>query len=282
MGVVYCPRCQAPADFTAGQAYCSRCGWNRHVAALQIRSLQRLLPVFLLLVVALGFLWVAGEDEWEPFLYVLAAGALLYLAGRRWLGRSLERLDRLVPMDPERWKSGAAPDPSVEEEERARALACVPRPRAVALTPSGRALLAAMVIAALVFEILLLGHLLPMLARSGWRIVLGAEGWFLMAASVFFPVWMLVVARGFARQRRLLRNGEAAIARVIRQWKVRGNSWISYEFSVGGATLHKDALDITHRLYEGMIVPIFYDAADLQRQVACCAARYHVVLPSSR
>ncbi len=282
MGVVYCPRCQAGADSTAGQAYCSRCGWNRHVAILQIRSLQRLLPVFLLPLIAFGFLWVSGEDQWPPFLYVVALGALLYLAGRRWLGRSLDRLDRLVPVDPEQLRSGPAPDPSLEEAERARALACLPRPRAVELTTSGRALLATMAVAGAVFEIILLWHLLPMLALSGWSTVLTLEGFFLLVATVFFPVCVFVVARGFLRQRRLLRNGEAALAKVIRQWKVRGNSWISYEFRVGEATLHREALDITHRLYEGMIVPIFYDATDLSRQVACCATRYHVILPTSR
>lgn len=285
MGVGYCPRCQGGVAFAAGQAYCPRCGWNRHVAALQIRSLQRLLPVFLLPLVAFGFLLVAHQERWQPFLYVLLVGVAFYVWARRSLGRALERLERLErlqPIDPDRLKLSALPDPSEEEDARARELARLPRPRPVELTSSGRYFVAAVLLAGAIFELILLLNLVPLLAGAGWSAVVTAEGWFLIAGALFFPSVMALVVYGLLRQKQLLVHGESALAKVIRQWKVGGNSWICYEFSAGGATLRKNAIDASHRLYTGMIVPIFYDAAKVTRQVACCAARYQIVPPGSR
>jgi hypothetical protein len=281
MGVVYCPRCQGRVAHTAGQTYCPRCGWNRHVAALQIRSLQRLLPIFLLPLLAFGFLLVAHEDDWRPFLYVLLIGALLYLVGVRALGRSLRRLEQLQPMDRERLKLGGLLDPVEEEEQRARTLVALPRPRPVYLSSSGRYYIGGVVLAGAVFEAVLLWHLVPLLLGVGWRAALTAEGWFLGAGVLFFPTIVAIVTYGLARQKNLVVNGEAALARITRQWRVRGNSWIRYEFKAGSATIAREAVDASHRLYAGMTVPVFYDADDLSRHVACCAAYYQIVFPGT-
>lgn len=281
MGVVYCPRCQGGVAYTAGQAYCPKCGWNRHVAALQIRSLQRLLPIFLLPLLAFGFLLVAHEDDWRPFLYVLLVAAALYAVGMRWLGRSLDRLARLQPIEAERLKRSELPDPVEEEETRARTLVELPRPRPVYLTSSGRFYIGGVIVAGAVFETILLWHLVPLLSGAGWSAALTAEGWFLSAGVLFFPALAAIVAFGLARQKELVVNGEAALARITKQWKVRGNSWIRYEFRADGTTIAKEAIDISHRLYAGMTVPVFYDAENFRRQVACCAAYYQIVLPGT-
>ncbi len=265
--------------YTAGQAYCSRCGWNRHVAALQIRSLQRLLPIFLLPLLAFGFLLVAHEDSWLPFLYVVIAGAALCVAGVLSLGRSLERLERIKPIETEQIRRTATADPSEEEEARARTLVGLPRPRPVQLSYSGRIYMVGVSLVGAILEFILLWHLVPLLTRAGWAASLTAEAWFMVVGALLFPAAVAIVAYGLARQRHLVANGDAALARITSQWKARGNSWIRYEFSVGGATIVKEAIDVSHRLYAGMTVPVFYDAKDLRRQVACCAAYYQIVLP---
>lgn len=265
--------------YTAGQAYCARCGWNRHVAALQIRSLQRLLPIFLLPLLAFGFLMVSREDSWLPFLYVVIVGAVLCVAGVLSLSRSLDKLERIEPIGAEQVRLSAMADPSEEEEARARALVGLARPRPVHLSSSGRVYMVGVALVGTLFELLLLWHLMPLLAGSGWAAMRSVEAWFMLTGVLFFPAAVAIVAYGLARQRRLVAHGDAALARVTRQWKVRGNSWIRYEFSVGGATIVKEAIDVSHRLYAGMTVPVFYDATDLRRQVACCAAYYQIVLP---
>lgn len=265
--------------YTAGQAYCRRCGWNRHVAALQIHSLQRLLPIFLLPLLAFGFLLVSHEDSWLPFLYVVIAGAVLCVAGVLSLGRSLERLARVEPLDAEQLKRSVTADPSEEEEARARTLVGLPKPRPVYLSSSGRLYMVGVTLAGAILELILLWHLVPWLVGSGWAAMRTADAWLMVLGALFFPAAVGIVAYGLARQRHLVAHGNAALAKVTRQWKVRGNSWIRYEFSVGGATIAREAIDVSHRLYAGMVVPVFYDAADLRRQVACCAAYYQILIP---
>ena len=273
MGVAFCRRCQGVTASAAGQAYCPRCGWNCHVATLQIRSLQRLLPILLLPLLAFGLLVVARENQWEPFLYVFLIAVGLCLLGVWWLGRALERVEKVQPMDPEQLKLARLSDPEIEEEARSQAMLSVGRPRPVRLIPSGRfyfSVLAAIIVAV---ELILLHHLIqPVSGYSFWD-------WIAVAGFVGLLGVLIAVPLRLRRQKRLVENGEVALGRVTRQWRVRGNSWIQYEVTLGGATMKKNSIDASRRLYAGMKVPIFYDETDLSRQVPCCAAYYEVVLP---
>lgn len=282
MGVVYCPRCQGVAASAAGQAYCPRCGWNRHVAALQIRSLQRLLPFLLLPVVAYGLLLVAREGDWEPFLYVFLIGVALCALGVWSLGRSLERLEKMQPLDPERLKKARLADPEQEEEARSRAMLEVGRPRPVRLISAGRFYFGVLTAIALAVEVMLLRYLVGVYSEAGSVLEFTAWDWIASAGVVTLFAILIAMALRLRRQKQLLESGEVALGRVTSQWKMRGNSWIQYEVNLGGATMKKNSLDASHRLYAGMRVPIFYDAENLSRQVPCCAAYYEVVLPQKK
>jgi hypothetical protein len=282
MGVSYCPRCQGVAASAAGQAYCPRCGWNRHVAALQIRSLQRLLPFLLLPVLAYGLLLVARAEDWEPFLYVLLLGVGFCVLGVWSLGRSLERLEKMQPLDPEQLKQARLADPEQEEEARSRAMLEVGRPRPVRLLSVGRFYFGVLTAIALVVEVILLRYLVGMYGETGSVAEFTAWDWIAVAGVVAVLAILIAVPLRLRRQKQLLERGEVALGRVTRQWKMRGNSWIQYEVNLGGATMKKSSLDASHRLYAGMKVPVFYDAANLSRQVPCCAAYYEVVLPAKK
>lgn len=251
------------------------------MAAAQIRSLKRLLPIFLLPLLAFGFLLVSREDSWQPFLYVVLFGGALCAAGVFLLQHSLKRLGRLQPIGTEELKQAPPHDPMEEEEARSQTLVDLPRPRPVHLTSSGRYYIGGVVAVGVVFEVILLWHLVPLLSGLGWQATSAAESWFLVAGAVFFPAMAAIVIYGLARQKRLVANGEAALARITRQWQVRGNSWIRYEFTADGATITKNAIDVSHRLYAGMRVPVFYDAENLSHQVACCSAYYEIVVPGA-
>jgi heme exporter protein D len=279
MGVVHCPRCHGVAASAAGQAFCARCGWNRNVAILQVRSLHRLLPILLLPLVAYGLLLVARAGDWEPFLYVFLLGVGLCLLGVWWLGRLLERLEHVQPLDPERVKQARLADPEKEEEARSQAMLAVGRPRPVQLISTGRFYLAVLTGIVLAVEVMLLRYLVKTIVAEGSMAEFSAWNWIAAAGAVALLVVLVAIPLRLRRQKRLLENGEVALGRVTRQWKAGGNSWIQYEVNLGGATLRKKSHDPSHRLYTGMKVPIFYDAEDLSRQVPCCAAYYEVVLP---
>lgn len=278
MGVVHCPRCRAGTASAAGQVYCPRCGWNRHVATLQIRSLQRLLPIFLLPLLAYGLLLVARENEWQPFLYVFLAGVALCVLGVWSLGRSLHRVEKARPMDPERLKQALLHDPEEEEEARSRSILTVGRPRPVQLISSGRFYFYVLAAIFVVVELMLVRHLVRAFGRLG-----GFSAWdgIALAAALGLLAAMLAIPLRLRRQKQLVENGEVTLGKVTKQWRVRGNSWIQYEVTLGGATLKKKTVDASHRLYAGMRVPVFYDAENLSRMVPCCAAYYEVILPSN-
>ncbi len=249
------------------------------MAVLQIRSLQRLLPILLLPVLAYGLLLVARAGDWEPFLYVFLLGVGFCVLGVWWLGRSLERLEKMQPLDPERVKLARLTDPEEEEEARSRAMLTVGRPRPVRLISSGRVYFVVLSAIIVAVEVMLLRHLVRLYGETGSVAEFSAWEWIAAAGVVGLLAILIAVPLRLRRQRRLVETGEVALGRVTRQWKVRGNSWIQYEVNLGGATLKKNSLDASHRLYTGMKVPIFYDAANLSRQVPCCAAYYEVVLP---
>lgn len=279
MGVVHCPRCRGATAFAAGQAYCPRCGWNRHVAALQIRSLQRLLPVFLLPLLAYGLLLVARANEWQPFLYVVLAGVGFCIVGVRSLGRSLDRLEKTHPMAPEKLKQKLLPDPEEEEEARSRAMLTVTRPRPVRLISSGRFYFGVMGVIFIAVEWMLLRHVIRSIGSAGSPGGFSVWDGIAMAGALALLVLLVATPLRLRRQKRLVENGEITLGKVTKQWRVRGNSRIQYEVTLGGTTLKKETVDASHRLYAGMRVPIFYDAANLSRQVPCCAAYYEVILP---
>ena len=266
----------------AGQAYCPKCGWNRHIAIHQVSSLRRLLPVLLLPVVAFGMLLVSRQQSWLWFLLVIAVGGLLWFLAAVSLGRMLVRLQNARPTVAVTTRLGPLADPLEEEEARAKLLLDAPRPRPVRLTSSGRFYLIALAGVGALFELLLLRRVLRSLSEPGTLSALPVIHWLEIALAGLVLGVLVALLLGLVRQKRLLSLGAVAVGRVTGQWRVRGNSWIRYQVEVGGSTVEKSVADPTHRFHPGMALPVFYDPEDLNRQLACCAAFYQVVLPPAR
>lgn len=281
MGVAYCPRCQGGVARAAGQTYCPRCGWNLLVAAHQIRTLQRLLPVLLLPFVAFGLLMVARSDEWETFLVVVIVGVGLLYWGMRSLRRSQARLDGVKPvLEPKSQPEAFSLD--VDELGRqTHELLQMQRPRPVRLTAAGRLYFGLMAALVAGFEAVLLWHLLSAIMAAAPENRLSSASWTLLAGITLCLLVLAVIPYYLSRQKNLVMNGEIGLAKVVRQWRVRGNSFITYEWESAGERLRRETVDCTHRLYREMMVPVFYDPAKPTRQIACCAAYYEVVLPGS-
>jgi heme exporter protein D len=242
--------------------------------------LQRLLPILLLPLLAYGMLLVARAGDWVPFLYVFLTGVGLCVLGVWWLGRSLERLEHIQPIDPERLRQARLVDPEEEEEAHSRAMLEVGRPRPVRLISAGRFYFGVSTAIVLAVELMLVRYLVRLYGETGSVGDFGAWDWIAVAGVVALLAALVAVPLRLRRQKQLVETGEVALGKVTRQWRVGGNSWIQYEVSLGGATLKKNSVDASHRLYAGMRVPVFYDAENLSRQVPCCAAYYEVVLPT--
>ncbi|HVB36110.1 MAG TPA: hypothetical protein VND42_02635, partial [Candidatus Acidoferrales bacterium] len=84
------------------------------------------------------------------------------------------------------------------------------------------------------------------------------------------------------RDQNLMENGAVAMARVTGQQTLKNNSVITYEFEdANGKTISESGPDLTRSLFEGMTVPVFYDAQNPKRQVAACASFFEIVNPGS-
>ena len=103
----------------------------------------------------------------------------------------------------------------------------------------------------------------------GWGIAL--EGVVALAAC---GIW-----RGQVRECDLLKNGQAAMGHVLRQWTdEKRNSSVEYEFTDFMGSLHRGvAFDRTGKLFSGMPLLVFYDRADPKRQLAYCSTLHEVL-----
>jgi hypothetical protein len=79
------------------------------------------------------------------------------------------------------------------------------------------------------------------------------------------------------RNRPLFQDGEVAAARVLAQRTVAqgktSSSQIDYEFRASdGQTVRNSERDLSRKVFEDMLIPVFYDPANPSRCAALCAS----------
>ncbi len=79
------------------------------------------------------------------------------------------------------------------------------------------------------------------------------------------------------RNRPLFQDGEVAAAHVVAQRMVMQGkssySQIEYEFSAGdGQTIRNSERDLSNKVFEDMLIPVFYDPSNPSRCAALCAS----------
>jgi len=79
------------------------------------------------------------------------------------------------------------------------------------------------------------------------------------------------------RNRPLFQDGEVAAARVVAQRMIMQGktsySQIDYEFRVsGGQTIRNTERDLSQKVFEDMLIPVFYDPVNPSRCAALCAS----------
>lgn len=182
--------------------------------------------------------------------------------------------------------AGAAPAPiaSGAPNEAAAEMYAVllelPRPRPVRMSRRGKT-------AAIILSVAMLGFAAMLIVIGGvqwsnWRRHAAADPQIWVFGVLLFGVALAALAmqRGLARERRLLSEGEVALALIGRQWYMKNGSNIQYEFTTpAGETIKGRASDFSRQLFEGMTVPVFYDAQNPRRKTALCGSFYEVEMP---
>jgi hypothetical protein len=178
--------------------------------------------------------------------------------------------------------SGTPGDIAGPYDEMSRVLATLPRPRPVRMSRRGK-IIAIVVLSALLASLGIYAVAGVLAQRAAGGQEAGASQFPVYALSiVFIVVFDIVMLNVIGRQKRMLADGEMAVARVTKQWMARNGPNIYYEFTTPlGEHFTRGAADTSRRLSVGMNVPVFYDPQKPKRQLALCASFYELVLPGN-
>ena len=171
--------------------------------------------------------------------------------------------------------------------DKQRLLAAVARPRTVRLSRRGKSWIMVLAGVAVAVEAGLLIYL-----SSRWMqlhslvAVVNTHG-IAFFAALLVPLLPVVLSPGWAKQKRLVRDGAVAIATVT--WTSNSPSEVNrrddvrmvlYQFRTdSGAQITGSSVDPTFQLREGSPLLLYYDPADPGEQAAQCASYYVAVAP---
>ncbi len=167
-------------------------------------------------------------------------------------------------------------------DSRYQALLNQPRPRQVKLSKRGRYWLLLLSGILGVVELSLLATLHSHWLRSNSIAELVQKNGVVFYAAVFLPFLPVLYSSALASQKRLLANGEMAIATVTSRFQTSasGPYYVKYKFKDDqGNLLEGESLDSTDLLREGSTMLVYYSGEDTDDQVAQCAAYYEVIVP---
>jgi uncharacterized protein (DUF983 family) len=285
MSNITCPLCGSPIKqrgfFGQGKPFCVQCGWNLERAESSLKEKSRASQFILVAfaIMAIGLFWVsssAGQGK-HPFtalpilaFFVLAGGLPL------WSYLSTKRAIALARATPSVQGVQVQPVPDTFLQR----IQSLPRPRRVRFSfPGARAGIVVFAFA------ILFGIMFFATARS--RAPVGPRD-AMPLPYIFFvgPIVFVGLVVGIAiipavlkekRNRPLFQVGEVAAARVLAQRTVAQGkssySQIDYEFRASdGQTIRNSERDMSQKVFEDMLIPVFYDPREPSRCAALCAS----------
>jgi hypothetical protein len=285
MSNITCPLCGSHIKqwgfFGQGKPFCVQCGWNLERAATSLREKARV-PLFILVafaIMAIGLFWVTSSTGRGGHLFpVLPIVAIFVLAGGLplWSYFSTKRAIAFAKATPSVQGAQAQPVPDAFLQR----IQSLPRPRRVRFRFPGNSVAVFVLAVAMLFGIMFF-------ATARVRPPGGARNTapfphFILAV----PVVSVVLILGLAlipvllkekRNRPLFQDGDVAAARVLAQSiVVRGKasySQIEYEFRASdGQTIRNSERDLSRKVFEDMLIPVFYDPVNPARCAALCAS----------
>jgi uncharacterized protein (DUF983 family) len=285
MSNITCPLCGAPVTvrglFGQGKPFCTHCGWNLQRAEKSLNANARV-PLILLAgfaVVAIGVFLTSsnarGGTHLTPALLMLV---ILALAGGIpfWSYVSTKRAIAQARATPSLQGVQTQPIPDAFLQR----IQSLPRPRRVRFGFPGAP------VAAVVFGFAMLsGALFFATDRVGPPAVPRTATpfpYFVLFGPIGFVVLILgiVIVPALLKEKRnrpLFQDGEVAAARVLAQRTVSQGktsySQIEYEFrTLGGQTIRNTERDLSRKVFEDMLIPVFYDPVNPSRCAALCAS----------
>lgn len=263
MAKVQCPHCASPAVSVSlidgYKFYCSRCGWNLEIAksalSLTVKISLALVIIGLLLAVIARVRSPIGD--WAAAATVLALSCLpLFFALsafyqirklRNLSVSSATQMDSTLTVSEIRSSSDVPANAIAFKEKEFPELAILPRPRRLKMSWKGR--------------IYVYGLPATWSGFNNSQSVHGRHWSFLLVPAVIYG-YTVAFFRNRFRERRLLASGELASGYVTAQDNGRYTQTIQYCFKVvpSGKLATGRCTDASRSLYEGMTVPIFYDA----------------------
>jgi len=257
--------------------YCSRCGWNHEIVR---KALSSTINVSLF-VVALGALFAVLVRVKSPNEGWLWVGILLAFTGLPlfWTFSALYQVRKLrnlrfptathengaftiSQVEP---STGAPSNTIVFKEKSFPELVALPRPRKLRMTWKGRGYFA--------FALAVVGLYTFYGLPATWRAFSNPHSsrgkeWTLLAPIAIIYGYSFAFFRNRFRERQLLANGELISGYVTAQNNGEYVQSIQYCFRLaGGKLITGRCNDASRSLYEGMTVPVFYDAENPTRSI---------------
>jgi len=286
MSNITCPLCGSAVTLRqffdrSTKPFCARCGWNLERAESSLKEKARVSQFILVafVIMAIGLFWVSSSaGRGTPSIATLAIFAIFALAGGLplWNYFSTRRSIALA--------RSASPLQGVQVQpipdaflQRIQSLS---RPRRVRFRFTGASGVIVVFALAILFGILFFG-----VGRSGaptspkdatpvppliFLAPIAFVG--LVAGIMIIPALMKE-----KRNRLLFQDGEVAAARVLAQRTVAQGkssySQIDYEFRASdGQTVRNSERDLSRKVFEDMLIPVFYDPVNPSRCAALCAS----------
>ena len=286
MSGIQCPRCGREADgggrfWRDGKPYCPACGWNVDRANTLGGKNQKLIAVYfvaiVLFLVGLG-LAPGGASRKHPGSVLAFALVLAVMAAISWHRSKLQKPTQVSAIAaPASDTFGAPASPMLAAYERVLML---PRPRAIRMKTTIRvfATVYVLVLGAVAYAILVI-------VEKGGAKAAGSNAIpNFLPFAIFGLIWSIVaftMFRSIARDRRLLSEGEIAVATVTSQSYAGGesrDSRITYTFrDAAGREYLGKGIDRTRKVFEEMRTPVFYDPLDPAKNVPLVGATYDIV-----
>jgi hypothetical protein len=280
-----CPKCGASTIFAGYDPWCPLCGWNREEAGKRLRSTTRKAPLYYVFAMVMFGSFFRVWHEPQPFTLIIVfvlplVPMLLLYASLRW---SRNRYETAVRDFEAGVHSAARPKEAQAARPAApdfKSLLEMPRPRPVRVSRKGRSSLLIAMTGVAAFDLIFLTHVWRSYRAAGSLSALPRADWVWMVFALAIALIPYATWKNVQRQRALLVTGEVAIAKVLRQFSNRSTFTIQYEFSDAlGQKVTGLATDTTRSFYEGMNVPVFYDAQNPGRRVVQCESFCEVILP---
>ncbi len=285
MSNITCPLCGSPIPrrgfFGQGKPFCVQCGWNLERAESSLKEKSRV-PLFIFVafaIMAVGLVWVTsnahGGIQPVPALAILGVFAL---AGGLplWGYFSAKRAIALAKSAPQMQGVQAQPIPDAFLQR----IQSLPRPRRVRFRFPGAAVAVVVVTMAMLFGIMFFAT--ARIKAPGAPRDAAPFPYVIFIAPVVFVVLILglVIIPAMLKEKRnrpLFQDGEVAAARVLAQRTVAQGktsySQIDYEFrACDGQTIRNSERDLSRKVFEDMLIPVFYDPANPSRCAALCAS----------